>query len=201
MNPVVLASASPRRKALLEALGIETQVMRSGATETLDGTPRDVVLFNAIAKRDDVADRIEQAAVVVAADTIVVLGKEILGKPADAGEAVSMLNRLSGRTHSVFTGVALVDSQSGRISEGIEETRVTFRELSQNEIEKFVDIVNPVDRAGAYTVDGPGSLLIDGYDGCYQNVLGLPIVLLDRLFRDIGDSLFDRMRAEHARFL
>lgn len=201
MNPIVLASASPRRRALLEALGIDLEVVTSGAAEVLDGDPREVVLFNAIAKRDEVAGRALKSAVIVGADTIVVIDDTILGKPDNHDAARAMLSMLSGKTHSVLTGVAIVDTESGRIAEGVEETRVTFRELNAKEIDRFVDTVNPLDRAGAYTVDGPGTLLVARYDGCYQNVLGLPMVRLDTLFRQIGDGLFDRIRAEHARFL
>ena len=112
-----------------------------------------------------------------------------------------MVARLSGKTHQVITGLALIDTTTGRTAEGYESTDVRFRTLDPNEIDRFVDVVRPTDRAGAYTVDGPGSLLVAGYDGCYQNVLGLPMVRLDRLLRELDYSLFDLMNPSRAVFL
>ncbi len=201
MIPIVLASASPRRRALLEALGIDFTVRPSDAPETLDGIPRDVALHNAADKRDDVSRRLSHPALVIGADTIVVLEGRIMGKPADLDEARSMLARLSGKTHEVLTAVAVINTETGDKAEGIEGTQVTFRTLTEDHIARFVEAVRPLDRAGAYTVDGPGSMLVARYEGCYQNVLGLPIVLLDTLLTQLGDGLLDRMRADAARFL
>ena len=199
--PIVLASASPRRKALLEALGIELDVVTSNAPETLEGVPREVVIQNAIAKRDEVRSRTTTPSLIVAADTVVVIDDELLGKPVDLDAARAMLARLSGNTHSVLTGIAITHTGTDRKAEDVEETRVTFRDLSEEEIDLFVEAVHPLDRAGAYTVDGPGSLLVERYEGCYQNVLGLPLVCLDRLLRTIGDNLYSRIRADQAQFL
>lgn len=201
MSRLVLASASPRRKALLAALGLDFDVLVSRAEETCEGTPESMVVVNARAKRDEVAARLDVPAVVIAADTLVFLGEHALGKPADATEACAMLTTLSGKTHEVLTGLSLVDTASGKSAEGFESTRVTFRPLSREEIERFVEAVNPVDRAGAYTVDGPGSLLVARYEGCYANVLGLPVVKLDLLLRTLGYSLFDLVDARRCVFL
>lgn len=197
----MLASASPRRRGLLEALGIEVSVKPSTVEETLDGEPAKVALNNAIAKRDDVAHKLTEPAIVIAADTIVVLNNEIMGKPKNLDEARSMLERLSGNTHEVLTGVAVSNTQSGQKADALETTAVTFRALSPEDIDRFVETVRPLDRAGAYTVDGPGTLLVTRYQGCYQNVLGLPIVLLDSLLKELGDGLSRRMRGDKARFL
>ena len=201
MTRLVLASASPRRRALLAALGLDFEVVVSGAEETFEGTPVEMVITNARAKRDDTAKKIAPGPVVIAADTLVFLGKHVLGKPADRTEACAMIARLSGKTHHVLTGLSMVDTSTGRTAEGYESTGVTFRDLAPSEIEAFVDAVNPIDRAGAYTVDGPGSLLVARYDGCYQNVLGLPVVRLDRLLRELGVSLFEEMNAARCLFL
>ena len=202
MARIVLASASPRRRALLEALGLEIEVVVSDAPEVDAGTvPAASVEANARAKRDAVTARLDRPAVVIAADTLVFLDAHVLSKPGDRDEARSMLRRLSGNTHQVVTGVAVTDTGTGGAVVGSETTDVTFRVLSEDEIDRFVDAVNPLDRAGAYTVDGPGSLIVARYDGCYQNVLGLPIVRLDKLLREIGHSLFDLMNPEQARFL
>jgi len=200
--PLVLASGSPRRRALLAALGVDFEVITSDAPEVDAGeVPAAIVEANARAKRDAVAARLSAPAVVIAADTLVFLDERVLSKPADRGEAIAMLRRLSGNTHQVVTGLALCDMATGREAVGAETTDVTFRPLDDAEITRFVDIVNPLDRAGAYTVDGPGSLLVARYDGCYQNVLGLPIVRLDKLLRGLGVHLFDRMHPDRAQFL
>jgi len=199
---IVLASASPRRRALLAALGVEFEVMTSHAVEVDEGAvPAAIVEANARAKRDDVARRLEAPAVVIGADTLVFLDEHVLSKPADRVAAAAMLRHLSGNTHQVITGLALVDTASGQAVEGAESTDVTFRTLTDAEIDRFIDIVSPLDRAGAYTVDGPGSLLVARYDGCYQNVLGFPMVKLDKLLRAIGVTLFDEMDARRAVFL
>ncbi len=201
MTRLILASASPRRRALLAALGLEFRVSVSNAEESFDGAPAEMVVANARAKCRDVAKTIEPGPVVLAADTLVFLGEHVLGKPADRAEARAMLAKLSGNTHQVLTGLSLVDTQTGRTAEGYESTDVTFRDLEPEEIHTFVDAVNPVDRAGAYTVDGPGSLLVARYNGCYHNVLGLPIIRLDCLLRQLGHNLFQWMDPNCCRFL
>lgn len=202
MKRIVLASGSPRRKALLAALGLEFEVITSEAEEVDAGAvPAAIVEANARAKRDAVAARLETEALVIAADTLVFLDEQVLSKPRDQEEACEMLRRLSGNTHQVVTGLALADTGTGKRIEGSESTDVTFRRLEELEIRRFVEVVNPVDRAGAYTVDGPGSLLVARYDGCYQNVLGLPMVKLDKLLRALGVRLFDQMDAARAKFL
>lgn len=203
MDPrIVLASASPRRRALLAALGVPFDVVTSGAEEVHEGTvPAAIVEANARAKRDDVAARLDRPAIVIAADTLVFLDEHVLPKPADRDEAFRMLRQLSGNTHQVVTGLAIVDTAGGRAVEGSETTDVTFRKLSDAQIRRFIDIVNPLDRAGAYTVDGPGSLLVARYDGCYQNVLGLPMVRLDRLLAEMGVDLGAHMNPDAASFL
>ncbi len=201
MIPLILASASPRRKALLEALGVEVRVEVSGVPETAEGSPETVAAGNAELKCRDVAKRIDSEALVIGADTIVTLEGTVMGKPRGHGEARDMLSRLSGNTHEVVTGVACARVGSGAFGRGTETTRVTFRALEPGEIDSFIEAVNPVDRAGAYTVDGPGSLLVASYEGCYQNVLGLPIVRLESLLRELGDSLYPRMSPHRARFL
>lgn len=201
MKRLVLASASPRRRALLAALGLTFEVVITGAEENDDGEPECVVIRNAQAKRADAARRLTEPAIIIAADTLVFLDEHVLGKPRDLAEARNMLARLSGRTHQVLTGLAIMDTATGRQSEGCEATDVTFRRLSADEINHFVHAVKPLDRAGAYTVDGPGSLLVERYHGCYQNVLGLPIVKLDTLLRPFGYNLFEAMDASRSVFL
>ncbi len=202
MLPIVLASGSPRRKALLEALGLKLTVVISDVEETFEGaSPSEIVVANARLKCQDVAAGIDYPALVIAADTLVFYEQHVLGKPADPQEARNMLRILSGNTHQVVTGVCATDTSNGKLVEGHETTNVTFRKLSDDEIGHFVHAVNPVDRAGAYTVEGPGSLIVESYSGCYQNVLGLPIVRLDKMLRDLGHDLFEMMDADRSVFL
>ena len=202
MKRLILASASPRRRALMSALGLEFEVITSAVEELSGGAPHhELVMKNAKAKRDDVASRTNHGALVIAADTLVFLGDQVLSKPVDLDEARDMLSMLSGNTHEVITGIALVDQEKDARVEGYERTLVTFRELTRGEIDHFVHAVRPTDRAGAYTVDGPGSLLVASYAGCYQNVLGLPIIRLDILMRELGYNLFELMDHTQAEFL
>ena len=202
MKKIILASASPRRKSLLEDLGI-TFSIRSAAIEEIDhgGTPASIVESNARRKCAAVADDCAEDALVIGADTLVFLEEQVLSKPTSLEDARRMLCLLSGNTHQVVTGLAVYDTGSRRMVQGSESTDVTFRPLTEEEIDCFVDAVRPMDRAGAYTVDGPGSLLVSRYDGCYQNVLGLPIVRLDKLLRQLGYSLFPFIDPAKARFL
>lgn len=202
MKKIILASASPRRKSLLENLGITFEV-QSSAAEEIDsgGTPASIVESNARRKCSAVAAGREDDALVIAADTLVFLEEQVLSKPSSLEDARRMLRLLSGNTHQVVTGLAVYDTAARRVVQGSESTDVTFRPLTGEEIDCFVDAVRPMDRAGAYTVDGPGSLLVSRYDGCYQNVLGLPIVRLDKLLRQLGYSLFPFIKPEKARFL
>lgn len=202
MRPLILASGSPRRQSLLGALGVDFRVVTSNAHEPNTGdSPAEIVIRNAMIKRDDVATKIEEPAIIIAADTLVFYEEHVLPKPVDLADARRMIRLLSGNTHQVLTGLALIDTGTGQCVEGSETTDVTFRDLSDDEIEHFVHIVEPLDRAGAYTVDGPGSLIVAGYQGCYQNVLGLPMVRLYKLIGELGVDLFAAMDKDNAKFL
>ncbi|NLO33981.1 MAG: septum formation protein Maf [Candidatus Hydrogenedentes bacterium] len=202
MKSLILASGSPRRRALLDDLGLSYQVQAPMIDENDVGEcPEDIVKTNAKRKCAAVASTAAADTLVIAADTLVFLGNEVLSKPVDLDDARRMLSLLSGKTHEVITGVALCDTATGQEVQGSETTAVSFRLLNEAEIEHFVKAVSPLDRAGAYTVDGPGSLLVSRYEGCYLNVLGLPIVRLDTLMRQLGMTLFDYMNPEKARFL
>lgn len=201
MLKIILASASPRRRALLEALGLSVEVIVSDADEHANGSPFEVAVDNARSKRDAVMAHVTDSAIVIAADTIVVVDGEILNKPADLAEARAMVQRLAGRTHEVITGLAVGDTARAERRESHAVTRVTFRDLNAGEVDAFVRAVQPLDRAGAYTVDGPGSLLVSHFEGCYYNVLGLPIVALDNLLRTLDVRLFERIDAGRAVFL
>ena len=175
-KPLVLASASPRRSQLLRQVGFEFSVIPSDIPEPVedDRSPERHVLDLALAKALKVAEGVESA-IVVGADTIVVLDGEILGKPADEREAFSMLRKLSGRTHEVFTGFALVDRPSGKTTSGYEVTRVTFRPLLDEEIRRYIELDRPFDKAGSYGIQDRSALFVERIEGCYYNVVGFPL--------------------------
>jgi septum formation protein len=185
--PLVLASQSPRRRELLHRLGLTFEVDPSHVEEIVpEGTaPAEVVEALARQKAEAVAAR-HPDALVLGADTIVVLDGDILGKPANAAEARAMLRRLSGRTHTVFSGLALVPP-SGATAVAHEATAVTFAEMTDDEIAAYVATGSPMDKAGAYGIqDDAGALLVAAVRGCYYTVVGLP---LHRLYRTLTDAL------------
>jgi septum formation protein len=167
---VILASASPRRRDLLSSAGVAFVVRPADVDETVhpDEPPRAYVRRVARAKADAVAgDR------VLAADTIVTLDEQVLGKPADPDAARALLERLSGRTHTVFTAVVL--RAGARHQERLCATQVRFRVLSSRDIDAYLATGEPYDKAGGYGIQGPGALLVDRLRGSYTNVMGLPL--------------------------
>ncbi|WP_328284463.1 Maf family protein [Paenibacillus tarimensis] len=193
---LILASASPRRRVLIESLGlrIPVEIVSSDADETTpdEWLPAKVVEQLAVRKAGAVRDRflkegrIQSPSVIVGADTIVVLDGDKLGKPADAGEAAAMLKRLQGRPHEVFTGVAVIDLQSGRTRGESRVTRVHMKPLDEGRIERYIASGEPMDKAGSYGIQGLGAVLVDRIEGCYFNVVGLPVSLLAELLADFG---------------
>ncbi|MBM2840595.1 MAG: septum formation inhibitor Maf [Bacteroidetes bacterium] len=176
-KPLVLASRSPRRILLLKQIGLSPEIVPSEIGEEIDqgSSPADNAMRLAHAKAMDVGRRLQNA-IVIGADTIVVLDGKYLGKPSDPTEAVQMLEMLSGRTHSVVTGLAILDRPSNRSLTDFEETKVTFRSLPQDEIETYVAGGSPMDKAGAYGIqDDYGAVFVSRIEGCYYNVVGLPL--------------------------
>lgn len=189
MSRIVLASSSPRRQQLLSQIGLEFAVVPSQVEERLgSGDPVEVAERLALSKAQEVACRVGDS-LVIGADTVVVLGEEILGKPGCAEEAQLMLRKLQGRWHLVVTGVAVVDGSTGRYEVGHERTRVHMRELSDDEIRYYVSTGEPMDKAGAYAVQGLGALLVDSIDGCFYNVVGLPLSRLCKMLEGFGVKL------------
>jgi septum formation protein len=184
VQPLVLASQSPRRKELLEILGIPFSIVVPAIDETprAGDRPQDYVLRVAKAKALDVASRVSES-VVLSADTVVTIGDEILGKPRDRADAIRMLTKLSGREHRVFTGVSLLDQGEGALRSGVEQTSVFFRKLSSDEIENYLDREDVMDKAGAYAIQGFASVFIPKISGSYSNVMGLPLALVYELLR------------------
>ncbi|GIV59708.1 MAG: Maf-like protein [Rhodothermaceae bacterium] len=189
---LVLASSSPRRRRLLEQLGLRFVVRPSDTEEVVpEGvSPETVVQALAREKAEAVAPAYPDA-LTLGADTIVVLDGEVLGKPADAAEAHAMLRRLSGNTHTVYTGIALVHPASNRNVTAFEATRVTFAPLTDDEIAAYVATGSPLDKAGAYGIqDDHGALFIPRIEGDFFTVMGLP---LHRLYRVLRTEFADLM--------
>lgn len=179
---VVLASGSPRRKELLGSLLDDFDVIPSDIPEVAHGAPRQQVMRLARDKAEDVAKR-HPNAIVIGADTLVAIGRHVLGKPCSEADAAAMLRRLSGRTHRVYTGVAVVSNGRTNVQCGI--TRVQFEALSDDEIADYIATGDPMDKAGAYGIQGIGGKFIRGIRGCYFNVMGLPLSIVYRMLKNI----------------
>ncbi len=182
---IVLASASPRRKDILTTAGVEFKTAVSQAEERLDPAlpPGEAAAQAARVKAGDVAKTYPDDCV-VGADTIVVLDGEILGKPKDKADAVAMLKKLSGREHTVYTGVCII--KDGAESCFSEATNVEFYPLTETEIEEYVETGEPMDKAGAYGIQGIGCALVRGITGDYFNVMGFPIARVLRAIREMA---------------
>ena len=184
---IVLASASPRRKQLLEMLGIENLKILPAKGEEIapeNAAPQELVMALAAHKAREVAEQCAADDLVIGADTIVWLDGRPLGKPHSEDEAARMLRSLSGRTHRVYTGVALV--RGGETITGCEESGVTFRELTDDEIRRYVQSGEPMDKAGAYGAQGRGALLVKRIEGDFFNVMGLPLCRLGQMLKEQG---------------
>jgi septum formation protein len=191
---IILASASPRRKQLLEQMGLKFDVIVSNKEEQNSEN----IEFERVAeelaynKAMDVASKIHQPAIVIGADTIVVKG-EILGKPKDKEEACRMLYKLQGQTHQVITGLALVNPWTSKVQKGYEKTLVEMAPLTLREIEHYVKTGEPMDKAGSYGIQGLAGIFVSKIEGCYFNVMGLPIHRLWNMLKDFGVDIFENI--------
>ena len=177
MMDIILASASPRRTELLKQIGLNHRILPSNFAEQLSGekTPAENVAILALGKAMSVSNELKQG-VVIGADTIVVADGQILGKPHSIAEARAMLKRLSGRVHQVMTAVAIVDASGQKARwQCVEITQVTFRALDEKLLQWYLSTGASMDKAGAYGIQGYGALLVEKIDGCYFNVVGLPL--------------------------
>ncbi|MBN8869804.1 MAG: septum formation protein Maf [Solirubrobacterales bacterium] len=174
---VILASGSPQRREILERLGIEFEVRVSGVEEIVEGDPAEVVLANALLKAKAIADE-APGCLVIGCDTDVVLEGQVIGKPEDEEMARQYLGRLSGRSHWVLSGLAIVGPESERVRTGIAESKVAFRELGEAEVKRYLASGEWRGRAGGYAIQGRGSALVAGVEGDVANVIGLPVGLM-----------------------
>ncbi|RMG60782.1 MAG: septum formation protein Maf [Deltaproteobacteria bacterium] len=186
-NYIVLASSSPRRERLLELTGIPFRTVPPGddppGREWED--PESFVVHSALGKASRVSELFPDR-FVLGADTVVVLDGEILGKPETPEKAASMLRRLSGRSHLVYTGLALVHRALGLERRAVEVTRVWFSPLTEDEIRAYVSTGEPLDKAGAYGIQEKGGVFVERIEGSYTNVVGLPLATLTKMLREEG---------------
>ena len=183
---VILASASPRRQALLQQIGITPLVCPADLPKAaaMPARRRRLLCIMQTGKCAAVAAKMGDELPVIAADTIVVIDNVILGKPQDAAAAKAMLQRLSGRTHQVMTGVAVC--YKGQKMSEVCVTDVSFRQLTAEEIDAYIATGEPMDKAGAYGIQGIGAVLVEKINGCYNNVVGLPLSLLYLMMQRLG---------------
>lgn len=182
---IILASASPRRREILMSLGLDFEVVVSGADETTDITdPAELVRSLSRLKAREVWQRLGQPrdSLIIASDTVVYCGGEIIGKPRDRADAARMLRTLSGRTHIVYSGIAVIFN--GREASDVSSTRVTFAPISEEELGHYLDHAAYADKAGAYAVQGEAACFIEGIEGDYFTVVGLPVRKLYTLLKN-----------------
>jgi septum formation protein len=191
---LILASASPRRRELLRNAGFDFEIRPSQVVEEIQPgeLPEEFARRAAREKAMQIAASSPRGSLVLGADTIVVMDGETLGKPSDLDDAARMLRLLSGRTHHVHTGICLVRAPDEIVALEHETTLVTFRELDEDEISHYVECSEPLDKAGAYAIQGLASKFVTRISGCYSNVVGLPVALLYEILKPL-------MRAESSR--
>jgi septum formation protein len=190
---IILASNSPRRKELLSQIGVSFEVIPSKFEEQLvELPPSKLVEHFAYMKAADVASSIKEKALVLGSDTIVCLDESkgmVLGKPRDKADAFDMLRKLSGKQHFVISGISVIDTATGESITAHEVTRVRMKEFSDAEIEAYIRTGEPMDKAGAYAIQGLGSLFVEGIEGDYFNVVGLPLFRLSGMLERFGVKL------------
>lgn len=179
MKPLILASTSPRRKQLLKKLGLKFKAVAPDFQEKLDANLKPLVLVKKLAqaKAKNVAQRYNHA-IVIGADTIVVFKNRIIGKPRNVTEAKKILRQLSGKIHQVISAFTIIDTQNNKTVTKTVTTKVYFKQLTVKEIDNYVKTKEPLDKAGAYAIQGRGAKLIEKIKGDYYNVVGLPIEAL-----------------------
>jgi septum formation protein len=200
MKKLILASRSPRRRQLLQALGVSVSVIESGFIEVnhCGGSPGQHVQDNALGKARAAAARYKNA-LIIGADTVVVYRQRVLGKPKNMAEAMEYLQLLQGKTHAVYTGLGIIDTKENIAVADFEKTLVTMRALNDREIRSYLKRIKPLDKAGAYAIQGAGAIIINKISGCYYNVVGFPMAKLEEMLLRLEITLFDYMNTNHKR--
>ena len=184
---IILASTSPRRKELLSQIGLDFEIMPSDYVEDMTRRMSNARLAKTLAygKAKDIADKLKEG-IVIGSDTFIVLDGQRIGKPKDEADAKRILETLSGRWLSVYSGIAVIDVKNKREIVDHELTKIKFKPLSQEEITDYLDTKEPLDKAGAYALQGRGAIFVERINGCYSNVIGLPLHRLYICLQKIG---------------
>ena len=195
MKEIILASASERRSEILSSCGVSHRIVVSGAEESLDEAKpaSETVQINALSKAEIVAVDAGES-VVIGADTLVVHGENIIGKPLGEDAAREMLKRFSGSSLEVYTGLCVIDISTGKRAVGVEKSSLRVVPLAEEDIERYFRLLAPYDKAGGFSIEGVGALLFDNITGSYFNILGLPLRKLQELFEEIGLDLLDYIK-------
>lgn len=193
LKKLILASGSPRRKEILEKLGIPFDVIPSNYEENMTENiaPEELAKKLALGKATDVAGKVSNS-IVIGADTFIYFEGKKLGKPKTSEKAAEMLTEMSGKPHLIYTGYAIIDSDTKQTVLGCCETKVYFRQLNSSEIKNYVNSGEPLDRAGAYAIQGIGSVIVEKIVGDYFNVVGLPISQVAQSLKEFGYELFGK---------
>ena len=191
MRKIILASRSKPRQRLLKQIGLKFKVAESRVRErrTLEGECAEVVIQNAISKAKDVSKRFSSG-VIIGADTVVLAGRKIIGKPKNMRDAFRSLKILSRKPQWVYTGIAVIDIDNDKLYTNYEKTKVYMYPLTDNQIKDYFKRVSPLDKAGSFDVQGWGSIFIDRIEGCFYNVVGLPLAKLAKMLKKVGIDVF-----------
>lgn len=184
---LILASGSPRRRELLTKMGYTFEIIKPDVDEHVKGLARDVVRVLSQRKAEAAARDVHNG-VIIASDTLVSLDGAALGKPEDEADARRMLHMLSGRTHEVFTGVTIIDTDHHRAQTRVVRTGVQFRKLTDAEIDQYISTGEPMDKAGAYAIQGGAGAFVEAYDGSYENVIGFPVDDIQAMLNGIREN-------------
>lgn len=188
---IILASMSKRRSTILSSCGITHRVIASYAKESLKGkSPSRVAMANARLKAEKVAKRM-RSGYIIGADTLALAGKKIIGKPSNALHAKRILREISGRNISVYTGLSVIDAKNKRALLGYEKTLIKVKKITPDEILRYFRLLGPYDKAGGFSIEGPGSFIFDDIRGSFYNVLGLPTAKLKSMLEELGCNILD----------
>ena len=191
MKKIILASTSPRRHNLLQQIGLKFEIVPSKYEEdmTLKLPPHELAMVLARGKASEVAER-RKSGIIIGVDTFVALNKEVIGKPHNKVNAKKMLEKISNKILDVYSGVAIIDAKTKKEIIDYEITKVKIRKISSLEIKKYIDTKEPLDKAGAFGMQGLGAIFVAKVDGCYSNVVGLPLHNLAKNLAKIGVDVF-----------
>ncbi|OGH96049.1 MAG: septum formation protein Maf [Candidatus Melainabacteria bacterium GWF2_32_7] len=188
---IILASASPRRKELLKLIGLDFEVIPSDVEENIENQffSPELIENLAVEKAADVAEKIGYDAIVIGSDTVVVINNKILGKPKDKKDAFNMLKLLSGKTHRVISAIAVIDTETGKTLKDFVVSDVIFKQLSDEEINAYIETGEPMDKAGAYAIQGFAGMFVKSINGCYSNIVGISVFKLAEMLKELGVKL------------